>query len=328
MVVDIRVFVDHDNPLGGPVTQSTQVDWPRLIDEILLAKLADYASRNRADVETSFLTGSYTRGSWNPARPNVNVYFIAVPGRAALVRVALGRVLADVRRELRGQGVDLTIDCHPYTISQRDPEWIERPLLTLTTKVFGGENESERYHVSPTIGLGWFTAHKVLVGRADALSIFGRPPTRDQLWLHGAHHALSHYRNILDHLPWALDSQAAPTRLREESCRYAEEALRDGVHIGVTDDELAVGRNIEILHDWAQVGRSFYRDRYGEEGVVACDIVDRLKAQLANPCCDAETAEQACLDALRVWDVVWAGYRALAIRMGAGPEFLRVTAWL
>lgn len=87
-------------------------------------------------------------------RPNVNVYFIAVPGRAAIVRVALGRVLADTRRELQSEGVDLAIDCHPYTISQRDPVWIERPLLTLTTKVFGGEYESERFHVSSTIGLG------------------------------------------------------------------------------------------------------------------------------------------------------------------------------
>ena len=310
------------------MTQSTQVDWPRLIDGVLLAKLVDYASRNRGDVDTAFLTGSYTRGSWNPVRPNVNVYFITVPGRAATVRVALGRVLADTRRELRAEGVDLAIDCHPYTISQRDPEWIERPLLTLTTKVFAGENESERFHVSPTIGLGWFATHKVLVGRADVLSMFGRPPTRDQSWLHGAHQALSHYRNILDHLPWALDSEEAPARLREESCRYAEEALRDGVHIGLTDDELAAGRNIEILHDWAQVGRAFYRDRYGDEGVVACDIVDQLKARVADSHCDPEDAEQACLDALRVWNVVWEGYRALAIRMGAGPELLRVTAWL
>lgn len=310
------------------MTQSTQIEWRRLIDGVLLERLVDYASSSRGDVDTVLLTGSYTRGSWNPARPNVNVYFIAVSGRAAAVRVALGRVLADARGELRRHGVDLAIDCHPYTISQRDPEWIERPLLTLTTKVFAGENAGERYHVSPTIGLGWFATHKVLVGRVDALSMFGRPPTRDELWLHGAHQALSHYRNILDHLPWALDSQKTPARLLEESCRYAEEALRDGVHIGLADDELAAGRNIEILHDWAQVGRSFYRDRYSEAGVVACDIVDRLKAQVSNPHCDPETAEQAWLDALRVWNVVWEGYRALAIRMGAGPELLRVTAWL
>jgi hypothetical protein len=310
------------------VSQSIHVAWPRLIDGVLLAKLVDYASGNRGDVDAMFLTGSYTRGSWNRARPNVNVYFIALPGRAAAVRVALGRVLSDTRGELRDQGVDLAIDCHPYTISQRDPEWRDRPLLTLTTKVFAGENVGERYHVSPTIGLGWFTTHKVLVGRADALSMFGQPPTRDESWLHGAHQALSHYRNILDHLPWALDSQEAPARLLEESCRYAEEALRDGVHIGLTAAQLVAGRNIEILHDWAQVGRSFYHDRYGEEGAIACDIVDRMKAQVANPRCDPEAAEQTCLDALRVWNVVWEGYRTLAIRMDAGPELLRVTAWL
>lgn len=310
------------------MTQSVHVDWPQLIDGVLLASLVGYASSHRGDVDTAFLTGSYTRGSWNPLRPNVNVYFIAAPGRAPSVRIALGRVLADARRELRDHGVDLAIDCHPYTISQRDPEWIDRPLLTLTTKVFDGENEHERFHVSPTIGLGWFATHKVLVGRADVLTMFGRPPIRDREWLHGAHQALSHYRNILDHLPWALDSQEAPTRLREEACRYAEEALRDGVHIGLTDDELAAGRNIDILHDWAEVGRSFYLDRYGEDGVIACDIVARLKDQVANPHCDPDAAERAWRDALRVWNVVWEGYRALAVRMGAGPELLKVTAWL
>lgn len=303
----------------------THVDWPRLIDEILLAGLADFAGRSSGDVEGVYLTGSYVRGSWNPERPNVNVYFFAAKGRAARVRWELGKIFVDLRRELRVQEVDLVIDCHPYTISQRDPAWRDRRCLTLTTKVFAAEQAEDRYGVSTTIGLGWHTTHRVLFGRADMLSVFGRPPARDRRWLHGAHQALSHYRNILDHLPWAV---SCSPRLLEESCRYAEEALRDGVHIALTDAELAAGRNIEILHEWAQVGRAFYLDRYGEDGVTACDIVDRLKSELNAGRCAQDTAERAWLDALAVWDVVWRGYRDVATHMDAPPELLRVTTWL
>jgi hypothetical protein len=305
-----------------------QIEWPKLIDELLLARLVSYASSQPGDVETVYLTGSYARGSWNPRRPNVNVYFIAAAGRAATVRMELGRLFAEIRRSLRSAGVDFAVDCHPYTISQREPAWLDHPLLTLTTKVLAGEAAADRYCISPTIGLGWFAAHKVLAGRPDALTAFGRPPTRDRAWLHGAHQALSHYRNILDHLPWALDWDTAPQRLVEESSRYAEEALRDGVHIGLTDAELEAGRNVEILHDWAKVGRDFYRDRYGVDGVVACEIVDRLKVETVTAPWDSATAEQAWSDALRVWSVVWEGYCRLARRLGAHEESLRVTAWL
>jgi predicted nucleotidyltransferase len=310
------------------MTEDAHVEWRKLIDEFLLAKIVSFAAGQPDNVKTVYLTGSYARGSWNPRRPNVNVYFIAAAGKAARVRVELGRLFTDVRSSLRTEGVDFVVDCHPYTISQRDPEWLDRPLLTLTTKVLAGEAAADRYHISPTIGLGWFAAHKVLVGDAEALAIFGRPPTRDRAWLYGAHQALSHYRNILDHLPWALDWQSAPQRLVEESCRYAEEALRDGVHIGLTDEELEAGRNIEILHDWKTVGREFYRERYGEEGVEACDTVDRLKAATVDASCEPAEAEQAWLNALRVWSVVWDGYCRLARRLGVEAELLRVTAWL
>lgn len=303
-------------------------DWPRVIDGILLAGLVAYASSNREDVDTAFLAGSYTRGTWNAVRPNVNVYFLAMPGRAAAVRLSLATVFDEIRRELRSEAVEFTVDCHPYTISQRDPARCDRPLLTLTTKVFASDHAGERYHVSPTIGLGWSKSHRVLVGRADALAVFAQPPSRDRLWLHGAHQALSHYRNILDHLPWALDTADAPIRLLEESCRYAEEALRDGVHIGLTDEELAAGLNVQILHRWAEVGRDFYRDRYGERGVAACDVVDRLKLMAGASNCDREVAEQGWLDALQVWEVVWHGYRRLAIRLNAPAELLHVTSWL
>lgn len=310
--------------VGHPV----EPDWSDLIDNVLLARLVDYGSTHPDRVDTVYLTGSYIRGTANPSRPNVNVYFIARPGHTRTVRVELGRVLMGIRAELRSRGVDLAVDCHPFTISQRDPAWLDGPLLTLTTKVLDGAAAAQRYGMAPTIGLGWYRSHRVLVGRPDALEVFGRPPRRDLDWLHGAHQALTYYRNILDHLPWALDSTDNAARLFEESFRYAEESMRDGVHIGLSDDELAAGENIAVLFDWAGRGREFYRDRYGQAGVRAHDTVAALKSQLVPSPCTAETAERAWSDALDVWDVVWGGYLRLAERMGAGPHLRRVTAWL
>jgi hypothetical protein len=150
-----------------------QIDWPRLIDEFLLRRIIDYARDNPDDVDTAYLTGSYAQGTWNPHRPNVNLYLIATPRRAEQVRLTLGRIFADVQRDLHAEDVDFTVDCHPYTISQRDPAWSDRPLLTLTTKVLAGEAAADRYHISPTIGLGWSAAHKILVGRPDAHGVLG-----------------------------------------------------------------------------------------------------------------------------------------------------------
>lgn len=312
----------------SPTASTSRIDWQELVGSLVLPALVGFASGSGGRVETVYLTGSYLRGSWNPRRPNLNVYFVAADGHAPAVRIELGRRFHDLRTELRAAGVDLTVDCHPYTVSQRDPEWLDRPVLTLTTKVLEGEARHERYRIAPPIGLGWYRAHDVVFGRHDALDVFATPPVRDRAWLGGVHQALSHYRNVLDHLPWALDWLTSPHRLLEESCRYAEEALRDGVHVGLDDDELASGDNIRILHDWAVVGRDFFEDRYGEAGVVACDTVARLKAAVGEGTCTPEEAERAWLDALDVWSVVWEGYLRLARRMRAEPERMEVTAWL
>lgn len=324
MTTSVQTVRDgHD----GPALEHQEVDWRHLIDDVLLASMVCYGT-GRPSVETVYLTGSYARGTWNPHRPNVNVYVIASPGAAATVRAELARLLLGVRRELRDEGVDFVVDCHPYTVSQRDPAWVDRPVLTLTTKVLASEAAIHRYDISPTIGVGWAKAHRVLVGDSDALSVFAEPPRRDRAWLRGAHQALSHYRNVLDHLPWALDWESAPRQLVEESCRYAEEALRDGVSIGLTDDEVLAGRNIYVLHDWTALGRAFYLERFGPAGPKACDTVDRLKSAVVAEHCDLATAEQAWFDALQVWSVVWDGYCQLVRRMGSDPDFLRVTAWL
>lgn len=311
----------------SPDEATAPVDWQGLVDSVVLPALTGFAASSGGRVETVYLTGSYLRGSWNRLRPNLNVYFVAAPGHAPAVRLGLGRRLHDVRADVRSAGADLTVDCHPYTVSQRDPGWVDRQVLTLTTKVLDGEARHDRYRIAPSIGLGWHRSYEVVFG-PDMLGVFAAPPARDSAWLAGVHEALSHYRNILDHLPWALDWTVSPHRLLEESCRYAEEALRDGVHVGLDDEEVAAGENITILFDWASRGRAFYQERYGPAGTAACDTVARLKAASGTGTCTAAEAERAWLDALDVWSVVWDRYRLLARRMGAEAERLKVTAWL
>ena len=119
------------------------VDWRSLIDDVLLRRLTDYAAGVPA-VRTVYLTGSYVRGMWNPERPNVNVYFVVDPAHTDEVRSGLADVFSQVRAETRIRGADFLVDCHPFTISQRDQEWGSHPLLTLTTKVFDAARLPER----------------------------------------------------------------------------------------------------------------------------------------------------------------------------------------
>jgi len=252
---------------------------------------------------------------------------IAQPGRSPKVRLDLADVFAEIRDRLRRDALDLVIDCHPYTISQRDGSYASLPLLTLTSKVLAGELAPQRYAVAPTIGLGWWASHRILTGREEALHPFRSPPQRTEAWLLGVYEALSHYRNVLDHLPWALDSRRDAPRLLEESCRYAEEALRDGVHIALTSGELAMGHNIEILRDWATVGESFYAERYGEAGSWACETIRGLKERLGETCTPSAAAD-AWEDSLRVWSLVWDRYLSLARQHCLAKELHQVTAWL
>lgn len=303
------------------------VDWRSLIDDVLLRRLTDYAAGVPA-VRTVYLTGSYVRGMWNPERPNVNVYFVVDPAHTDEVRSGLADVFSQVRAETRIRGADFLVDCHPFTISQRDQEWGSHPLLTLTTKVFDAARLPERLGVSPTIGYGWWLSHRVLHGDESSLAVFEVPPPRSEAWFRGAHAALSRYRAVLEHLPWAIDPRLHPGWFLEETCRYAEEAIKDGVHFGVTDEEVVGAGETAILHDWPAVARDFFLGRYGPDGAWAVDAVARCKAAVL--ACEVSPAEAMAhwRDALRVWDVVWSQYAGLARRHGMPDDLLGILSWM
>jgi len=309
------------------VPKPAAVGWRSLIDDVLLRRLTDYAIGVPA-VRTVYLTGSYVRGMWNPDRPNVNVYFVVDHAHTAEVRAGLAEVFSQVRTETRNRGVDFLVDCHPFTISQRDEEWGSVPLLTLTTKVFDARRLPERLGVSPTIGFGWWLSNRILHGGEDDLAVFEVPPPRSEAWFRGAYAALSHYRAVLDHLPWAIDPRLHPGWFLEETCRYADEAIKDGVHFGVTDEEVISAADTAILHDWSGVARDFFLERYGPEGGWAVDAVAGMKAAVLDGEAGPSEAMAHWRDEVRVWDVVWSQYTSLARSHGMPDDLLRILTWM
>lgn len=310
------------------MTPDPDVEWRAIIDDVVLHALVAYAEAAGPAVRTLYLTGSYTQGRWNPKRPNVNAYFIARSEDATRVRSELSGVFSEIRRRTRERGVDFLVDCHPFTISQRDTDWMRAPLLTLTTKVFDESLGAERLGVSPTIGYGWWVSHRVLYGQPDALAVFASPPPRDEAWFRGAHEALCHYRRMLDHLPWAIDPEVDPHRFLEETCRYAEEAIKDGVHFGATDAEVADASELEVLHHWAERARDFYADRYGPEGVWAVDFIAALKESVLEPVHDPAQVRDLWQQSIQLWEVVWARYVALAGERRLPSHLTQVLAWM
>jgi hypothetical protein len=298
--------------------------WPQTIDEQLLGPIVRFAEGNDDLTRTVFLTGSYVRRTHNPRHPNVNVYFISEAGKAAELRLKLGELWHAIGARLSGDGVAFLVDCHPYTVTMRDPRTHGLPTLTLTTKVLDAGTDVERYSLSPTIGLGWHLGNRLLYGDSDALAPFGRPPSRNLEWFQGVHEALGHYRNILDHLPWALPWVDEPTLLVVESLRYAEEAIRDGAAVVLTADELRRGYLFEILFDWAGRAEPHFHERYGPRGVEAVESVANLKRAVDDGRTVApDDARRAWLDALSVWQTVWDQFQATIV-----AEYGDMHAWL
>ncbi|HEY1585879.1 MAG TPA: hypothetical protein VGH63_09350 [Polyangia bacterium] len=279
--------------------------WEELIEEVVLAGIREQCDAARALCRTAFVTGSYVHGTFSRLRPNLNVYFIAWPDRSAELRLALARAVVQLRARLRERGVELAIDCHPYTVAQRDPKWLEQPTLTLTTKILDGAHAHNRYSLPPTIGLGWLAAHRVLWGEADALRALGFDRDDELGWLTALHEALGRYRNLLDHLPFALAWHDDPFLLAEESVRYAEEALKDGVAAALSVSQLNEGAQWPVLSAWRARGEEFYAAHYGPDGVVAVQRVAAMKERLAEPIIDIAEAEALWRHALEVWRVVW-----------------------
>ncbi|WP_157756723.1 hypothetical protein [Plantactinospora sp. KBS50] len=286
-------------------------------------------SVQRADlVGVSFVTGSYVAGHWDRRRPSLNVYFIATAHRADDLRLELSRWWRDLAGQLAAAGWELLIDCHPYTVSQRSAAAPGGRLLTITTKVLESEHRAIRYRLPPTIGPGWCGGLRVLHGDPAEVMILAEHPRRTAEWARTMHRALSHYRNVLDHLPWALPWRERPQLLVEESSRYAEEAFKDSLSFRLTAAELADGEHMRLLSDWAVRAREFIAARLGADGLRAADTVARLKAARdEDP--SIEEAQGCWRDGKEVWEWAWGQYLVLADELLPGqPDFHRVDAFV
>jgi hypothetical protein len=287
---------------------SDAIDWTKRI-ECVINRLTRFCESRPDLVSTFFLTGSYARGQHSSNSPNVNLYFISVADRSFDLRVALAAEWDELRKWLWVDRLDLLIDCHPYTLSSRRSEAMDSPRLTITSKVLDAKHQANRYSLPPTIGLGWLRAYKILWGDTEALQCLAMRPRPDVDWFHALHEALTRYRNLLDHLPWAIPWLEYPNWFAEESFRYAEEAIRDGIPVALTSQELSDGFQFDLYHDWRREAPAFFKSRYGQLGEWAVERIGQMKSRVAqHDTWGCDEARAIWDDALKIWEMVWAKF--------------------
>jgi hypothetical protein len=276
-----------------------------LIESDVIGPLTALGENAASDCALVFLTGSYARGTHSKTSPNVNIYFLARAGAGAELRLKVADALHDIRHALAGRGVDFCVDCHPYTVAYRPLEWPRS--ITLTTKVLELNERPGRWSLPPTIGLGWLPKFRVLTGDGELLKALDLKQSTDEEWFQALHEALSRYRNILDHLPWALPWHDHPELLAEESLRYAEEAIRDALPVAMTEEELREGLQFNLYFKWGGGSLQYLTERYGEDGAWMHGAVEQLKTRFQSPqtVWTQEAARDAWRTALRVWSIVW-----------------------
>ncbi|WP_300531925.1 hypothetical protein [Maricaulis sp.] len=317
-----------DNP---EVATRPDLAWTEIIDDILLASIVETCERNPDLAELAFLTGSYTRGLHNPDRPNVNAYLIAKPGRAADLRLAAARNWARIRERLSALGIAFRVDCHPYTVAWRPEADRGKPVLELTTKVLDGGQADSRFSLPPSIGIGWLGGYKVLWGEAALLDKLHLPdplPSRTE-WIASIHEALSHYRNVLDHLPNAVPVSQRPEVFAEEACFYALEAIKDCISLSFGWDDLFAGNHLQVLlqkREKEHLQAAGWSDMIEHKAALKAAELRVFRGEVTS---EAE-AVQIWRLALRVWDAAWARYRDWAAEEldGACPWLLRVNAFV
>jgi hypothetical protein len=297
---------------------------------IVLPHLAAFCAGPHG-VRTGFVTGSFVGGAWNRTRPNLNVYFVsgAQAGDAAALRWALRGVWRELRGLLEAAGIELVVDCHPYTVPQRRCATQETPVITVTSKVLDAAAPDGRYWLAPTIGPGWASRFRVLSGDARDVELLAPHPVRDAEWARTVHRALSYYRNMIDHLPWAVDRDGRTGDLVEESARYAEEAYKDALALALTPGELAAGGHIGLLAGGVPATAAFTAERFGADGTRALDLVLRLKTAAARAGATEADAHAAWQDANTVWEWAWSRYLPCAAELLPGErDFQRVDAFV
>lgn len=307
-----------------------QADPAQALVDTVVPTLENFA-RSTQEIRTAFLTGSYVGGAWSREHPNLNVYFISDsdPGAARELRWALRNLWRDLRLGLRRAGIELLIDCHPYSVPRRDDHPDRLSVISITTKVLDGFALSNRYNLPPTIGPGWASRYRVLIGCAADIDLLAPHPIRDREWARTVHRAFSYYRNMIDHLPWAVDTEGRPGDLVEECARYAEEIYKDALALGLHGKELADGRHIEVLANGITATAQFAGERFGPAGSSALKQVIALKELARAPQLTEGDAQLAWREAYRVWDWAWPCYLRIARELLPGDsDFQRVDAFV
>lgn len=274
------------------------------IESYIVKPTALLCTANSDLLETCFIPGSYAFGDYNERLPSINMYFIAAPRKAAHARLLLSDHYSVLRKRCRSAGYDIALDCHPYTVAVRPAFSSSYRCIEITSKVM--DAGLQRLSLPPTIGGLWVEKYILVYGSDAAVRSLRTRIETNAEWFQAIHEALSRYKNILDHLPWALLWHDEPKLLVEESLRYGKEAMRDGLTIILSQSDLDMGRQSELYYSWKTDGSRFMSEHYGEDGAWMNTTVERWKQRLSSEAAWSRSDAVGCyLDAIKIWEVVW-----------------------
>ncbi|WP_243525743.1 hypothetical protein [Bacillus pseudomycoides] len=232
----------------------------KYIEEIVEDLIQSINDELSEDLRIGFVTGSYVRQQYAIDEPNVNIYLVSKADKYEAVNLRYRDMLGAIINRWKDR-VEIFIDIHPYLYSNRTAE-LNLPRISLTTNVFDGSAEDNRYNMPSNIGNGWNKSYRLICQDETVLNSLKNTVYKNEMWWREREFGFRMYKHQLEALPHVYDFKVRPLLLYRESLHYAEEVIRDGVGIKLSDQELQEGGDLDIIHHWRQKLLEYYNFRY------------------------------------------------------------------
>nr|WP_318540272.1 hypothetical protein [Terribacillus saccharophilus] len=228
------------------------------------------------EIDLAFITGSYVRKKQFVDEPNINVYLVSKSNNFHKANILYAKLLSDLITSLKDDS-EIFVDLHPYTFSQRKDRRINQNRISLTTNMFDGSAINNRLNLSQNIGNGWNFSYEIIFGDERILNSLRNTVEKNERWWDEREYALLLYKHQLEALPHIYSLEDNPLVVFKESLHYAEEAIRDGVSIKLSKQELKRGEDLSIIHDWRNKLIPFYEYYYNSRISTLVEYFTELK---------------------------------------------------
>ncbi len=209
--------------------------------------------------------GSAHHPGWNSI-PDVNLYvFTDSKERQVRMNKHLGESINETAAGY--DNLNFLLDLHPSTIYVGQARE-DKNNLQLTTRTISTENV---YEIADYCWHGWNSNYLTLhPPEKDFFAEKNIPKMKkDERWLRNMYVALVSYGNICILSPLA-DLEKQDQRMFDEGFRYLKEVAKDGVQVGLGDEE----NGDSVIKNWRYEGHSFYRERYGEQAAAIIELLN------------------------------------------------------